>query len=284
MSDEPEKKNDAAPRKRLDAAKGKVAELRIQNRQAIEEVKALHENAKKEKELRDAENQAVKNLKKAWQDQEHAAAHIKQELAAARKQTDAVPRGQNPQRLKAELEQLEWVQQTEALSKQEDREISKKVKAILKALPEAETASGTFQKIRELEKTLYAANDSARKTRQEMSQHAKKSDDHHKNHVTLLKKANSLSKKITERFKELDEKRAALMEEEQKIRDERKAERDSAKADREALKTERQHANTKAREKARLLAGKVLEKIKNGGKLTLEDLQIIQEAGIDLTA
>lgn len=282
MSDETPK-TDAAPRKSLEAAKEKVQELRIQNRQAIDDVKALHAQAAQEKQLRDAENKKVQDLKNTWRDQEQNAAKIKKELTTLRNDVAAVPRGKNPERLKQELEQLEWIQQTEALSKEEDREISKKVKDILRGLPEAEKTSGAFQKIRELEKTFREANNAVRKTRQEMNQHAKASDAHHKNHVSLLRKANSLSKKITERFKELDQKRAALMEEEQKIRAERKAQRDEMRADREALKTERQHANTKAREKAKQMAGKVLEKIKKGGKLTLEDLQIIQEAGTDVT-
>lgn len=282
MSDEPERKPD--PRRKADAAKGKIQELRIQNRQAIEDVKLLHADAKKEKELRDAENAKVREFKKTWQAQEQAAAKIKEQLAELRKTISSNAKGQDPERLKQELEQLEWVQQTEALSKEEDREIARKIKSILKALPEAQKASESFQQIRDLEKTLYAANDVARKTRQQMAHHAKESDAHHKNHVTLLKKANSLSKKITERFKQLDAKRAELMEEHQKIKAERKARKDEAKADRDAIKQERNAAAAKAKEKAKKLAGPVLEKLKSGGKLTLEDLQIIQEAGIDLPA
>ncbi len=271
------------PRKSLETARDKVQKLRLSNREAIAEVQKLHADAKNRRELRDAENAKVKKAKANWQAAEKEAQAARDKLAEARKALGNVPKSRPPTALQAELERLEWVQQTEALSPKEEKQIGKKIKDLLKILPDAKKASAAFDGIGPLATAMREANEAAKTARREMNEHARKSDEMHQAFLKAIKKADSLSKKITEKFKELDEKRAALDAQLGERRQQQKTLRDKERREMEALKKEQAEFDAKAREKATGLAQKAIEKFKNGGKLSMQDIQAIQAAGLDLS-
>ena len=54
------------------------------------------------------------------------------------------------------------------------------------------------------------------------------------------------------------------------------------KAERDRIQAEKDAEKATVRQKAAGIAEKALERFRNGGKLTWEDLQAIQEAGLEL--
>ncbi len=267
--------------------------LRIKSREAIGEVKKFYAEASELKKLRDAENEKVKEFKKKRQEAEEKVNEAIEKLKPLRGQLDGLPRAESPGRLRSELERLEWEQQTEAVSPKAEKELSRRIKDLRDQLAPAEKARGVFEQIKPLEESLRAATAEVRIYRTELTKHAKASDAHHESMLKLYKKAESLSKKIGENLKELDAKKAMLDEERKEFfqiqgqvkgaeKAEWEARKAEEKAERDRIQAEKDAEKATVRQKAAGIAEKALERFRNGGKLTWEDLQAIQEAGLEL--
>ncbi|MBI2445750.1 hypothetical protein HYV43_05155 [Candidatus Micrarchaeota archaeon] len=267
--------------------------LRLKSREAIADVKKFYADAAELKKMRDAENEKVREFKKKRQEAESKVTEAIEKLKPLRGQLDGLPRAESPGRLRAELERLEWEQQTEAVSPKAEKELSRRIKDLREQLAPAEKARGVFEQIKPLEENLRAATAEVRIYRTELAKHAKASDAHHEAMLKLYKKAESLSKKIGENLKQLDEKRALLDEERKEffqiqgqVKGAEKAQMDARraeeKAERDRIQAEKEAERNAIKQKATGIAEKALEKFRAGGKLTWEDLQAIQEAGLEL--
>ncbi|MBI5225988.1 hypothetical protein HY994_01975 [Candidatus Micrarchaeota archaeon] len=266
--------------------------LRIKSREAITQVKQFYAEAAELKKSRDSQNEKVQEFKKKRKDAETKANAILTQLQALRSQLDSLPKAQSPGHLKAELERLEWEQMTEAVSAKAEKELSRRINDLRNQLGPAEKLKGVFAEIHPLEEQLRAASAEVRIYRNELSKHAKASDAHHEAMLKLYKKAQSLSKKIGENLKELDAKKALLDEERKEFFQisgqvrtaegaERAQYRAQQKADADALKAEKDAQHKATQSRAAGIAEKALERFRTGGKLTWEDLQAIQAAGLD---
>ncbi len=267
--------------------------LRLKSRESIAQVKQFYSDAGELKKKRDAENEKVQEFKKKRQEAESRAGKILTQLQALRSQIDELPKADSPGRLKAELERLEWEQMTEAVSAKAEKELSRRINELRAQLGPAEKMRGVFAQLKPLEDQLRAASAEVRIYRTELTKHAKASDTHHEAMLKLYKKAESLSKKIGENLKELDQKRALLDEERKEFfqiqgqyrqteESQRAAFRSEEKAERDRMQSEKQAERNAIKKKATAIAEKALEKFRAGGKLTWEDLQAIQEAGLEL--
>jgi len=267
--------------------------LRLKSREAIGEVKKFYAEAAELKKLRDAENEKVQEFKKKRQESEVKVAEALEKLKTLRGQLEGLPKAESPGRLRAELERLEWEQQTEAVSPKAEKELSRRIKELREQLGPAEKLRGVFAQMKPLEDGLRAAQAESRIYRTELSKHAKASDHHHEAMLKLYKKADSLSKKIGENLKQLDEKKTLLDEERKEFfqiqgqvkgaeKAEWEARKAEEKAERDRIKAEQDAEKASLKHKATGIAEKALEKFRNGGKLTWEDLQAIQAAGLEL--
>lgn len=277
----------------IDAVREATQVLRLKSREAIAQVKQFYNEAAELKKQRDSENEKVQEFKKKRQEAEKKVEELKTELQALKSQVAGLPKNETPGRLRAELERLEWEQQTEAVSPKAEKELSRKINELRAQLGPAEKMREVFDKIKPIEERLRSATAEARIYRTELAKHAKASDAFHDLMLKIYKKADSLSKKIGENLKELDEKRALLDEERKEftqirgqIRTVEQADRAARiaeeKAERDRIQTEKDVEKAKIKQKATTLAEKALEKFRQGGKLTWDDLQAIQEAGMEL--
>lgn len=277
----------------VDAVREATQALRLKSREAIAEVKKFYADAAELKKQRDAENEKVQEFKKKRITAEKKSAEILQQLQALRGQLVGLPKADSPGRLRATLERLEWEQMTEAVSAKAEKELSRQINELRKQLGPAEKMREVFAQIRPLEEQLRAAMAEVRIYRTEMAKDAKASDAHHEAMLKLYKKAASLSKKIGENLKELDAKRALLNEERKEFfqiqgqfrgaeQAQIAARRAEEKAERDRIQAEKDAERNATKKKAASIAEKALERFRAGGKLTWEDLQAIQEAGLEL--
>ena|GEM_PF-3271138 len=276
----------------VEAVHEQTQALRLKSRESIAQVKAFYAEAGELKKQRDTENGKVQEFKKKRLEAEQKAGKILTQLQALRGQLDGLPKAESPGRLKAELERLEWEQMTEAVSAKAEKELSRRIKELRGQMGPAEKLIGIFGQIRPLEEQLRAASAEVRIYRTELAKHAKASDARHEAMLKLYKKAQSLSKKIGENLKELDAKRALLDEERKEFiliqgqyrqteESQRNAFRSEERTERDRMHVEKQAERNATKKKAALIAEKALERFRSGGKLTWEDLQAIQEAGLD---
>ncbi len=263
-------------------AKKDTDSLKIKNREAMDQLRAFYDDAKKEKALRNEENQKVQECKKNRQAAEEKVVNARNALAELRGKITLLPKATAPQNLRRELEQLEWVQQTEAHSPKEEKEISRKISELRKQLGPAEALHETFKQIRPLEDALREANGDARQWREKQKEHARKSDEHHNNQIKNLKKADALSQKIAESIKQIGEKFSALNEERDQLNQLRGTIRKAEKEEEDKIKAEEAALASMQKNKARAIAEQALEKFRTGGTISLGDLQAIQAAGLEL--
>ncbi|MBI5036048.1 hypothetical protein HZC09_01770 [Candidatus Micrarchaeota archaeon] len=263
----------------VEVVRKQVQSLVLKNKEALANMRELYATAKSEKEKRDGENAKVKELKGQKAKAEEAVAKAKEAMDKSDAALKNLQEMDNPRELKRQIEQLEWIQQTEA-SPKEEKELSKKINDLRKKLPAAEEKSGAFAERAKVRDELRKANAAARETREKMRETAKKSDEHHATYVKALKKASALQEKLSEAFKDLDQKRALLKTERDEFDQMRGEIRQQAKEEREKERKEQESIERRQKQKATEMGKEALEGFKKGKKLTLEDLQAIQEAGL----
>ncbi len=279
--DEREQKRLSALREQRDAANKQVRVIAARNKALINEFKQLMAKADAEKKARDSENEIVKKLVEEKKALENEISVLKK--ACVEKQNELRGLSEfkgDPERLQEEIEELEWKQQTEAVSAKKERELSKKINELRAQLPKTEKATKLLKELRELRVKLRDKINESRKKSDEINAHARASDEHHQTRIACLKKAEALEQKIGETFKELDAKRGEA--------DAQHAELAAARAElRKREENEKQKetraklaAEARIRAKISEQAKRLFEEFKAGRKLSMDELLVLQEAGV----
>ncbi|MFH0835562.1 MAG: hypothetical protein V1834_00165 [Candidatus Micrarchaeota archaeon] len=282
MTDSEGDKTDAASLRDLrDAANKDARVLATANKQSLAKLKELYAQADVERDKRDAENDKVVALKKERDSLQKRAHAVREELNSARdKLGDTKDYPEDPIRLQERIEELEWVQQTEALSAAREKDLGKQITELRKKLPAAADARQLLSKIHELRKKLRDLIQKSDALHAKVQEHARASEAHHQKTRAILAKAAKLQAKVTVNFQALDAKRGVAQKHHDELVSQIK-ERES-KEDAEFKSEERQQMKQlqERRKELNKQAQTILAGFKSGKKITMEELLILREAGL----
>lgn len=251
------------------------------NRQALQEFKALIDCAGKEKEARNKANAEVARLKVALGEAEKKAKACREGLDCQSAKLDGIPSKDNPLKIQQEIDELEWIQQTEATPEQE-KQLAKKIRELRRRLPQAQEFVETINGYKKARDELRTANGEARKLREQLGGFVAESEKHHRAMMESYDRADALRKKIGETFKELDEKRDKADEFHKQFLEAREQIRASEEHEKQRDRKYMQVQTEKMKKKISQKAQVILEQFKSGKTISLEEIMILRESGIDL--
>lgn len=261
------------------AAQKELSALSKTNAQLIASFRQLAADARQPRRERDSLNEKAGQLRKLrnelFADVKKKQAELKQlsgELGALRKQA------QFPAPALQELiEKLEWQLQTEAISPRGEKELSKRISDLRAQLPFAQKAQELLQQERKLKNEIALLFQRLSQLRLELAAVAKEADEKHSALVKLYEKGDGLRKRIGEGVQAVGEKRDSLEQASKEFFGElselKRQEELEAKEREEKALAEKQKLLQKTREKA----NEIREKMKSGGKITTEELLLLQE-------
>lgn len=253
-----------------------------ENRDRIAKMKALLVDSNAERKKRDDENAKVKEYKEKRLAAETEVNKVREELDSRKVRLRELggDSGVSFERLQRQIEELEWIQETEATTTRKEREISKQIKDLRKQLPSSEESRKLFQEANALQDSLSKLNREARDCRKQMEVHAKQSDVYHKAHIETLKKTRAMQEKIGATIALLDDKRGEANEAHKDFVATQKKMRASDKAERDEIHREARARDQEMKAKVEIQAKEVLEKFRAGVKLTMEEFLVLKESGL----
>lgn len=268
-------------KEKRDLTNEEVRDLTKKNRDRIGLLKDVTAQAQEEKRLRDKENEEVRKLKTGRDAAEEEARSSRQELSEKQARLKEFGgEGSLPLHvLERRLEELEWIQETEATTARKERELSKQIRELRKQMPQSKEAKALFNEVKALKEKLKALNSRAKELREKMQERARESEAHHENRLKLLRKAEHLQEKISATIELLGEKRGEADELHKEFVDARKEIREAEKRDRDEEKEEKRKREKEIRGKLDEQAKRILERFKAGEKLSMEELMILRETG-----
>lgn len=265
-------------------------QLSSANRETMNEFKGVLEKLKAEKAARDEFTAQVRSLK----DKRDA---VDAELQAIQntirsnidklKASNATGSGANVGGLKRELDALEWRQQTESLRPSEERSLSLQIRDIRKMLKTVEVASPVQKELDAARAQFNEKRDAIRALSNDIQKLAAQSQAHHESLLSLSKRATALRKQIKTTFDSIDQEREKIgeMESELGVMEDVLDDQDDARrqATHEEMQKERaaqEHAHAEKKKEIQGKAKEIYAAFKAGAKLSLEDLQMLQAAGL----
>jgi len=269
-------------KKKRDLTNKETQDLAKQNRERIAKMKGFLSEANAERKKRDDENAKVKEFKENRLKVENEVIKIREELDAKKARLRELGGDSNIpfEKLHRRIEELEWIQETEATTTRKEREISKQIKDLRKQLPSSEEAKGLFQNVNELRDNLSKFNREARDYRKQMETHARQSDVHHKAHIDSLKKGRALQEKIGATIAILDNKRGEANSAHKEYVSAQRKMQARGKAERDEIHREARARHAEMKERVAVQAKSVLEKFRSGEKLTMEEFLVLKESGL----
>ncbi|NYZ78270.1 hypothetical protein H0N96_02605 [Candidatus Micrarchaeota archaeon] len=268
-------------RDQRDASNQQVYVIVTRNKALITEFKELTAKADVEKKARDVENNVVKKLVEEKNAVEREISVLKKACMAKQKEMHGLSEFKdNPESLQREIEDLEWEQQTEAVSAKKERELSKKINELRAQLPKTEKSTALLKYVRELRSKLREKIEQSHKKSDEIDVHSKASDKHHEARIACFKKIEAVEQKIGETFKELDAKRGEADAQHAELLAARGEVRYREESEEHKEFREKRAAEAKIRAKIGEQAKKLYAEFKAGKKLNMDELLVLQEAGV----
>ncbi len=263
-----------------DSARKEVRTISVDNRDKISQLRAHFAKASELKALRDKENSLANEFRKKRDSLKDQIVSSKQKLSEMRGKMRSEGSGRNPAAIQEEIERMEWFQQTEDLNAKEEKELSKKIKELLKQMPQA-------QGFQQLLKEYSAERDKLKKLieqekgfHEKTFEHSKKAQASHDALIAESKKISALQQSLSQTMELLKAKEGAAVEkhgELVKVVGERKLhemeERQREMRD-EARRMQAQQR--KIEDKARAIYGR----LKAGEKISREEMMVLQQSGI----
>lgn len=241
------------------------------------------------KELKDERNtftSKVKELKETKSakiaEQKDVLASLKEYQKQIREAQPAGGRKIHPDRLLQQVERLEYVIETEALSPKREQEVMDKIRQLKAEYEQVKGTDDVYAKYREVRKTFTNLNREISEIKKLIQNNADISQEHHLKMLEVSKHIDELKEQLDELDKEYQERRKEYLDVLDRFRaikeklgitvpEKRKQDRSRR---REAAEAKHEAENTKLASKQE----DVFAKIKNKQKLTTEDLLILQNA------
>lgn len=257
-----------------------VSELSMQNRANIAHFKDITSKIRLEKTRRDELNAKTKELRAKRREIIDKLRALREEFRKALdeiKESSAAP---SEERLKAEIEALEWKLQTEDLNAKEEKELSKHIRELEKTLPFAVKKTESFNAVNELRKKLREAGEPLDALDMELRPMLSEANAHHEKILSYYKEAEHLSKSIRYTFTKLDMARAEANAERAKFEEELSKVREKEKAEREEMRRENEEQERALKQKVNEKAQGIYDEFKKGKKISTEEFLILQESGL----
>lgn len=281
-------------RKDRDEKNKQVQGLAAKNKEAISKMRTLFEQVKVEKLARDAANKESQELRVKLNELSAQAKPIREKLKPVYEKLKG-SRGVNPDKMRDELESLDYRLHLEGANPHREKIIAKQIREVAAKLRDAEKLVPELEGFKEERKSLDTLTKDMRVIYAKLKAASAQADSHHKAMQDLYKQADKLRKEFKSAFEQIDAIRAdanKLHEQYIQVNDgERFEKRKKFKEQREQEDVEykeQQEVEKLQREKQKeVLTGKaaiILEKFKKGETISLDELQILQAAKIDLSS
>jgi phosphoserine phosphatase len=244
---------------------------------------------KKVKEIQSSKKQAVSSLDTLKKERDKHNNRVRELISEVKKlglekgkMEIPLPRtreGNDPFKLKKAIESLEFKVETEALSPSEEKKVMKRIHDLKKEYGAVDDSFRKIQKARELSREIEKEKKLADKFHKELLSSTKESGNYEE-FREITSKITSLREKQEKEFKEFQEARNEFQQTVKSLREKQDAEKkekirkkeDERKVIGEIKKQQKEKGEKLLEEKAKL----VEEKLKKGGKLTTEDLMVLQ--------
>ncbi len=255
-----------------------VNEVAGENKEKIELFQQCLATARNERKLRDEQNNGVKKLVNERRSLEQKISEAKKSIGVKQAGLGGFQEfAGDAARLEQEIDDMEWFLQTEALSAEDERKLSKKINELRSRLPKTHAAIGALNELRSARKSMHELVNQSRALREKISVHANASDAHHEQMLKNYAKADELSKEIGSVLEELDAKRA----EADRSHGEFVQTIHQIRSQEQAEKNEESHARHKIESRIRAelnaQAQDLVKKMREGKKLSMEELMVLRE-------
>ncbi|VVB68053.1 Uncharacterised protein [Candidatus Norongarragalina meridionalis] len=265
-----------------DSTNRQASTIAKQNKERIGLLKQTIAEANEARRVRDEENKAASEFREKRRSIETEISELRAKMDALMKEMNEMPvapGGEDPDRLMRRIEELEWIQQTEALSATKEKEMSKRIKEMRKKLPNASRTMTIRSDMRGIRETIRTKSAEAKALREEMEKHAHVADEQHAKRIALLDKAHKMEEKLADVLKELGEVRDKADEAHEGFIEARGEARRISDAERAHEKAEKEAKEKEMRSKLSEQSKTILAKFKGGEKLSFEEIQVLQETG-----
>lgn len=267
-------------KKERDDAVKEVRTISVENRKKIGDLKQSFAKAGELKATRDKENGLAAEFRKKRDEAKAKADECKKKLFELRGKITAAGGGKNPTAIQEQVERLEWIQQTESLNAKEEKELAKRIKELMRELPQAEGFQSLMREYSAERDKLKKIFEEEKRYHEKMLEHSKKAQATHEALMAESKKIKHLQESVSSAMEVLkqkegvaDEKQVELVKTvgEKKLQEMEEHQREHAE------EVRRQHAqHNKILEKAK----EIYEKFKSGKKISSEDLTVLQQSGL----
>ena len=184
----------------------------------------------------------------------------------------------DPAWIKTSIDSIESKLETEVMSFEKEKELSKKLKMLKKSLAEASAIIGTFDAVKKLNFEISSAKKESNSVHKEMQELAKESQALHEIVISESKNVDELNAKEEEAFSKFVEFKKLFSEKNRFLKEKLES---MGKIRTEINKFQLEEDEKRKLEEAMLIKGKeqeLEEKIKSGRKLTTEDFLVFQES------
>ena len=284
MEDDPEHLEEKAVslKEERDSTNRQASVIAKQNTERIGLLKQTIAESNEARRVRDAENKAASEFREKRRAIEDEINGMRAKMDALQKEMHEMPStpgGEDPDRLMRRIEDLEWIQQTEALSATKEKEMSKRIKELRKKMPNASRNMTVRAEMRGLREAIRNKSGEAKALREEMEKHARLADEQHAKRVALLEKARKMEEKLADVLKELGDVRDKADDAHEGFLEARGEARRITDAERAKEKAEKDAKDKEMCPKLGEQAKAILTKFKAGEKLSFEEIQVLQETG-----
>ncbi|MEM4254793.1 MAG: hypothetical protein QXR53_00490 [Candidatus Norongarragalinales archaeon] len=263
-----------------DSARREVRTISVDNRGKISELRSHFSKASELKVLRDKENSLANEFRGKRDSLKEQISASKQKLSQMRGKMRSEGAGRNPAAIQEEVERLEWILQTEDLSPKEEKDLSKKIKDLLKQMPQAQGFQQLLKDYSAERASLGKLIEQEKHFHEKALEHSKKAQAAHGSLIAESKSITSLQQSISKSMELLKEKEGAAEEKHEAL----------VKSVGERKLKEMEERQRELRNEARIMqaqqkklenkAKAIYDRLKAGEKISREEMMVLQQSGI----
>ncbi|WP_338727787.1 phosphoserine phosphatase [Haladaptatus sp. DJG-WS-42] len=247
---------------------GKRDELNAQTREAVDK-------AQEHREQRDSLNEQVQEHKKLRNDLNAQANELFEKVESMKSDLE-LDQGKGLEELKKEIEQLEFKQQTEVLSTEDERELIEKIEGKREEYLSRKEKLDDNDNLEELVAEAEEVRAEASQHHQEVTELADKAQQHHNEMIEAYREADDIRDKADDMHEKFVEAQEAADQHHNDFVRVQKRLREMDKAE----EKERRSAREEKREEAKAEAEEIYQRFKDGETLDTEDLMKLQKTGM----
>jgi len=188
---------------------------------------------------------------------------------------------ENPGKLRQEIERMENTIETEGLSFEKEKKLMKIINAVKKRLKDAEALSGAYGEARELSKEIDKLKNEADEFHAKIQEKASISQEKHEKLMEISKKVDEWKKQEDEMNQQIETKKKEIDEKCPPLDEKIKQYSELKLKIGEEVKEEKLRTTEQKKKKLSELQQEAQEKFRKGGKLTTQDLLILQSIDDD---